>query len=85
MYKTAPTTLCFSRYFKSPFNNIVRYIPYKYKLTQNTIKHRYRNNVHTVADGFHFTAQGNTATPPRCAIMRVLFLVVNNAETDDVM
>lgn len=29
--------------------------------------------------------QGNIANPPRCAIMRVLFLVVNNADDDDAM
>lgn len=29
--------------------------------------------------------QGKIANPPRCAIMRVLFRVVNNAEADDEM
>lgn len=43
----------------------------------------YRNYVITVAEGFHLTAQGKIANPPRCTVMRVLFLVVNNAETDD--
>lgn len=37
----------------------------------------------TVAVGFHLTAHGRTANPPRCAITRVLLRVVNNVESED--
>lgn len=39
----------------------------------------------TVAVGFHLTAHGKTARPPRWAITFVLFLVVNKAESDDII
>lgn len=39
----------------------------------------------TVAVGFHLTAHGSTAKPPRWAITLVLFLVVNNAASDDMI
>lgn len=39
----------------------------------------------TVAVGFHLTAHGRTAKPPRWAITFVLFLVVNKAESDDII